>query len=375
MIYFVGVIFSFFLAFILISKKNKSGADTILAAWLLFIGIHLLSVYLFTSTKYIQFPYLLGIDLPMPLIHGPFLYLYCTSLTQQHYKKGLSLLHFLPFVIGYLPFLGFFISSFENKILVYQNQGEGYTEILSVMYLLFILSGVVYVFLSLRLLAKHKKNIANQFSYTEKINLAWLRYLTLGIMLIWLCVIFGTDDYTFTAVVLYILFIGYFGIKQVGIFTFKNPDTEYLQDKTIDVSLATTTNNNTEKYTKSGLGNTTANDIYTQLAEAMQNHKWYKNPELSMGKLSRDLDVPVNQLSQVINTKEQKSFYDYINQLRIEEFKLVVTQPENQKFTLLALAYDCGFNSKASFNRNFKRVTGLSPTEYLKGINITLTEQ
>lgn len=375
MLYFVGVIIAFFLALLLISKKDKSGADKILALWLLFIGIHLLAVYLLTSTKYIQFPYLLGIELPMPLIHGPFLYLYCASLTQQHYKKGLRLLHFLPFVFGYIPFLGFLISSFENKILVYQNQGKGYTEVLSVMFLLFILSGVVYVFLSLQLLAKHKKNIANQFSYTEKINLAWLRYLTLGIMLIWICIIFGTDEYTFTAVVLYILFIGFFGIKQVGIFTHKRPDTAHLQDIAIDTSLAIASNNETEKYLKSGLGNVAANEIHAQLSEAMLNHKWYKNPELSLGKLSFDLDVPVNQLSQVINTKEQKSFYDYINQLRIEEFKRIVAQPENQKFTLLALAFDCGFNSKASFNRNFKKVTGLSPTEYLKSINIALTEK
>ncbi|MNY28251.1 Helix-turn-helix domain protein [compost metagenome] len=69
---------------------------------------------------------------------------------------------------------------------------------------------------------------------------------------------------------------------------------------------------------------------------------------------------------------EKKSFYDYINELRIEEFKIIVVLPENQKFTLLSLAYDVGFNSKTSFNRNFKNITGLSPTAYLQQQKIQL---
>nr|WP_246440606.1 helix-turn-helix domain-containing protein [Rhabdobacter roseus] len=77
------------------------------------------------------------------------------------------------------------------------------------------------------------------------------------------------------------------------------------------------------------------------------------------------IDAQVHHLSQVINEKEQKNFYDLINGWRIEEFLKEVKSEKNKKYTLLAIAYDCGFNSKASFNRNFKKYTGKTPTEYL----------
>ena len=75
MIYIVGVIITFFLAFILLSKSNKTNADKVLFFWLIGIGINLSLYYLIFSEKYWQYPYLLGFSLPLPLIHGPFLYL------------------------------------------------------------------------------------------------------------------------------------------------------------------------------------------------------------------------------------------------------------------------------------------------------------
>ncbi|MBJ7428273.1 MAG: AraC family transcriptional regulator [Bacteroidia bacterium] len=98
----------------------------------------------------------------------------------------------------------------------------------------------------------------------------------------------------------------------------------------------------------------------------MQSEKLFINPELTLNDLAAALNVLPNHLSQVINSKENKNFYDYINQLRVEEFIRLIALSENQKFTLLSLAYECGFNSKTSFNRNFKKVTDLTPSEYIK---------
>jgi AraC-like DNA-binding protein len=80
------------------------------------------------------------------------------------------------------------------------------------------------------------------------------------------------------------------------------------------------------------------------------------------------LNTQPNYLSQVINEKEGKIFYDYINTIRIEEFKRLAVLPESRKYTLLALAEQCGFNSKSSFNRYFKKVTGQSPSEFMKTV-------
>lgn len=91
-----------------------------------------------------------------------------------------------------------------------------------------------------------------------------------------------------------------------------------------------------------------------------------------MSDQARQLDIHPNYISQVINSVEQKNFYDFINEHRVEEFKQLVSLSENQHFTLLALAFECGFNSKTSFNRNFKKATGMTPSTYLEQRNIHL---
>ena len=98
----------------------------------------------------------------------------------------------------------------------------------------------------------------------------------------------------------------------------------------------------------------------------MDKEKPFTNPDLTLNELAKCLEVHPNYLSQVINSLEQKSFYDLINERRVEEFIKLTEEPQTQQYTLLSIAYDCGFNSKASFNRNFKKYTGLTPSEYLK---------
>ena len=127
-----------------------------------------------------------------------------------------------------------------------------------------------------------------------------------------------------------------------------------------------------KKYQKSSLTAEEATRIHQQLQQFMLKDKLFKDPELSLGQLAEMLNIHSNVLSQVINSFEDKIFYDYINGLRIEEFKTLVTNPDNQQYTLLSLAYECGFNSKTAFNRNFKKNTGFSPTEYLSQVKVKL---
>lgn len=391
MLYISGIAITIFLVFILSGKKNKSTADTILLLWLSFAGLHLLLYYLYITANYIKFPYLLGLEIPLPLVHGPFLYLYTSALTSQKNSKKIQFLHFTPFALALFSLLPFITLSSPEKIEVYRQGGKGYELLVNIIFGAVIASGILYTILSLQKLARHRRVLPNQFSYTEKINLNWLTYLIIGSGIIWLLVIFSNDTYIFSAVAIYLLFIGYFGIKQVGIFTNKTPETgsetfNNLVTEAGNINLGTTsvtdevvaaepdTENSKEyvKYEKSKLRKEEIDTIHLQLSELMQTGKFYKNPELSLTNVAQKINVHPNTLSQVINTVEQKNFYDYINLQRINEFKRLVTLPENQKFTLLSLAFECGFNSKTSFNRNFKKVTGLSPTEYLTQNNIIL---
>ncbi|NJK95779.1 MAG: AraC family transcriptional regulator [Bacteroidales bacterium] len=97
----------------------------------------------------------------------------------------------------------------------------------------------------------------------------------------------------------------------------------------------------------------------------MNDKKPYLEPKLTLNALAAELNISVNYLSQLINQYQGKNFYDFVNGFRIEEFKSRVLSPKNQHLTILALAFDSGFNSKSSFNLAFKKHTGLTPSEFL----------
>ncbi len=365
MLYLSGIVVTFFLAALLIGKKGKSEADWLLAIWLTIAGLHLTFFYLFITGQSYSHTYLLGLEIPFPLFHGPFLYLYTKSITRQPLPSWSRWIHFTPIAIVYVLLIPFLLREAEHKVYVYQHRGAGYETIKGAVFLAIVISGIVYVLLSLRSLAQHRRFVQAQFSTTDKVNLAWLRYLIFGLGLIWASLVFRQDAILFGVVVAYVITLGYFGIKQVGIFT--QPSTE------LPTSISFGTDASTKpKYQKSGLDEASADRIHRALTQLMSATKRFTDPELTLAELAKDLNVHPNHLSQVINTIEKKTFFDYINALRVEEFKRVAALPESQRFTLLGLAHNCGFNSKTSFNRNFKQATGKSPTEYLRQSHIQL---
>ncbi len=373
MFHITGIIISLFLAVLLFTKKGKSAADLILALWLTVIALHLSIYYMRISGMYAEFPYLLGLEIPLPLVHGPFLYLYIAALVSQGNKKLPWFIHFIPAAVAYLLLSGFFVLSFEQKIHVYQNNGLGFEKLTSIIRLPIIPSGILYVALSLALLKKHRVNISNRFSYSEKINLNWLVYLTIGIGAIWLSIIIGNDISTFLLVDLFILFIGYFGIKQVGIFTNRaaagrmaGADSKQPKDQESIVPGLNSGAGEKPKYLKTAVDPELMSKIHQELTLLMQVEKPFKDPELNLETLADRMGVSGNTLSQVINSLEQRNFYDYINGFRVKEFQRIALLPENSKFTLLSLAFEAGFNSKTTFNRNFKKATGLSPGEFCR---------
>ena len=96
-----------------------------------------------------------------------------------------------------------------------------------------------------------------------------------------------------------------------------------------------------------------------------EKEKCYLNPELTLSELAAKLDTNTSVLSAVINSGFSKNFNDFVNEYRVNAFKRLAIAPQSKHLTLLAIAFDCGFNSKATFNRAFKKETGLSPKAFL----------
>lgn len=386
MIILIGIILAIFLSLILISKKSKTLSDWTLLAWLITISLHLIIEILVTKEARYSYPFFLGWGFPFPLLQWPFLYLYVLSLTSRERLKVRSLLHFLPFFLSILLFSNFLFLPYDTKIDIYNKKGQGYEAEMTINLIAIILSAIIYTILSSIKLWKYKQSLKNEFSFIEKIKLNWLFYLIIGMTCILLIILCRVDDkYIFSSITGFVIFIGYFGIKQVGIFNqnfISNdnfPITEQFVAQSESFSATNEINTFSEtvpkaKYEKSKISADEVNRIHQKLNELMSKEQLFKNPELTLSEVAQKIPIHPNILSQVINSVEEKNFYDFINFQRVEEFQRIVFLSKNNQYTLLSLAFECGFNSKTSFNRNFKKATNLSPTEYLNQKNIQLQD-
>ncbi|MFT7234386.1 MAG: adenylate cyclase [Cyclobacteriaceae bacterium] len=109
-------------------------------------------------------------------------------------------------------------------------------------------------------------------------------------------------------------------------------------------------------------------EIYRkQLLHFMTDETPYLNPDISLRSLASMINMQPNQLSWLLNVSLGKNFNEFINRYRVETFKTLAKDPANDNITVLGLAYNSGFNSKTVFNTYFKKETGLTPKEFLKG--------
>jgi AraC-like DNA-binding protein len=383
-LYFSAIVLSFFLAFLILTKRNKSYPDYLLFGWLCAIGTHLYSRYLFVEGNGTTYPSLIVLGFSLPLAHGPFLYLYTRVQLTGSTFRPLDLLHFLPAAASVLVFSDFHALPYDAKVDVFRQLGKGYETRLLINTIVLSASGVIYILASFKKLVTYRRNIVHQFSNTEKIRLDWLLYLMIWMVVIWSAVLFTRNDsLIFGAASLFVLWLGYFGIRQVKIFSQPHAGGRELPGTTTEKEnhpAAQKENNGSlpgraeeavlpadvSKYQRSGLGEAEAELIGERLKALLAEQKPFKNPDLKLDELAKALDVHPNHLSQVINSIEKKNFYDLINELRVKEFIDQVSQPGNRQFTILAIAYECGFNSKTSFNRNFKKYTGHTPSDFVK---------
>lgn len=119
-----------------------------------------------------------------------------------------------------------------------------------------------------------------------------------------------------------------------------------------------------QKYAKSGLCGEQLESYKGQLATLMQTEQVYLNSALTLPKLATLVGCPVNHLSQVINSGFDMSFFDYLNQYRIEDAKKLLRLEDGQLQAILSIAFEVGFNSNSAFYAAFKKSSGQTPAQY-----------
>ena len=120
-----------------------------------------------------------------------------------------------------------------------------------------------------------------------------------------------------------------------------------------------------ERYQNSKVSPQRAAQLQKQLLAAMEKQKPYLNANLQMGDLAKMLGCSAHELSQVFSQYMQRSYYDFVAEYRINEFKRLAVQPQYAKYTITALSEQCGFKSRTPFLTSFKKFTGMTPSEFM----------
>ncbi|MBL7818417.1 MAG: helix-turn-helix transcriptional regulator [Saprospiraceae bacterium] len=249
---------------------------------------------------------------------------------------------------------------------------------------------IYYFILSYRLYKDYKKWTLNEFSDPDSISFTWVRnYLVVKLCLtlisianflvVHLSLKKGNDLYALmwwgylmdTLLIYYLSISGYAQsrVKTVR-FTQETPaiviETDNSTEHPIPITLSIESDTVTEKEGTKNKNTLTETDLEawkTKVLTFFATQKPYLNPELTLSDLASNLKTNTSILSQVINSGFSKNFNDFVNQYRVEEFKQKAKSTDYQHLTLLAIAFECGFNSKATFNRAFKKMTGQNPSD------------
>lgn len=324
-----------------------------------------------------------------PFVHGlligPLLYLYVKSITNFNYRLSKNdQLHFVP---ALLYVLWSVLVVVVDKLILkeyYLMNGENDPDFDAWYQWLQKISIIVYLVMAIRYYRQYLKFGFYEFSFAESASLGWLRnflfaFAILTILpliqdLLNLVPAFARLDYKgswyyFFAYALVVYYIAINGYSAVSIplrrLLFEPQLLLQYQSTKLLAGPVKAEDASFEVLQTSG-----EDELITgwknKLAEFIAMEKVYEEPELTLTELAKRLSTNSSVLSKVVNKGFGQSFNDFINQYRVNAVTEKLRNGEQGRQTLLGIAFDCGFNSKATFNRAFKKATGISPKDWIQ---------
>lgn len=363
----IGYFFSLlmWIIFMVRGYREQRLSDKLLG-WIMFILAMELQDYTFGFAGInVLWNELNGFPRGVSLLFGPIVYFYFRAQVNRSFKLGKKhLWHFVPYLLYFLHEISAFVQGPEA---VQLRQESDYNLVLSYVFRFTLWASYIY-YLSKCLLIykKYRAWSIHQFSNTELINFKWFRDFIYA-MIFWLLfrevmnvldafldLPFYQDWWWNLALVAVTFYIGLAGIAQ--------PQPAKIQFE-MDVPDMPDPVNDLHPTAEKG-SDPDKSGIAQRLISLMEKDRLFLQPDLNLYDLAQHLQTGSTQVSATINQVFKQNFNDYVNSLRVEEF-IRLCEMNSEKYTLLSLAYDSGFNSKATFNRAFKKIKGCSPKEFL----------
>jgi AraC-like DNA-binding protein len=372
-IFLLGAVQAFFFGVLLLDRGKNRLPPKLLLLFFSIIGFVLIEHYLFQRKIIFEYPHLLGLTYTFPIILGPILFFYTKSLVNENNAISFRdfLLHAIPFLfVSTFLIYDFYFLSPQEKLIYYEKETQGETSVFIYIAEFFINFSIpFYSIVSLLLLKKHLKQIKQSYSNTKYIDLHWLKIVLICMVFVsFVSVLMGLlsdflnfisyedgDYLMYITITVIIYFLGYYGIKQKPILSNENPISQIESTPTLK-----------PKYATSSLKDAEKEKLINRLTKSMESEKPYLNENLTLKELANKLETTPNNLSQIINEMFNKNFYEFINEYRINEVKSLLADPKYSHYSMLGIAFECGFNSKSTFNSVFKQFTGKTPSEFKK---------
>ncbi len=227
-----------------------------------------------------------------------------------------------------------------------------------VLELLAIIHNAVYILLTMSLVAIFESKSKDAYSFEpQTIFYRSILWVSLIAVLLWgvsYSLSKFMDGYSLSSIGYHIVwFIMSTAIFALGYYAIKSPEFYYpLKRK------------EGEDLSKKALVD--IEDYITTIEDVIKKEKPYLRPRLKLAEFSEMCGIQPHLMSRIINEHYGKNFYDFINTYRTEEFITRIDANALKRFTILQLAFESGFNSKTTFNTSFKKITGLTPREYIR---------
>ncbi|MCZ4409024.1 AraC family transcriptional regulator [Cryomorphaceae bacterium 1068] len=387
--FFFGLVFSLLTLRIGVLRENKA------SKWL--------SLLLFLCTMYIT-PYMLGyanwysggvtreilffVPFMQVFLIGPVVFFYMKSLLDSGFRLSQrEFLHFLPAVLYGVYSLVVFVT---DKLILdeFYFYADGRDKDLANWYQASgLFSMAIYLILSLKYYTDYKKRIFNEVSYADTILFQWIRNFTiafLGILILRVLFFIINPDWgefgsqfwyylSFSFIFSYVAIAGYTNVvkyttlSEIGQSGFNK--YQKVEQKEVEQDDKSQPDSSLLKETKPNqLDEARIVEWKTKLQHLMGENRLYENPRLTLTDVAQELGTTSKLISTVVNQGFRMNFNDYVNQFRVEAVQQRLKAGEHISKTLLGVALECGFNSKATFNRAFKKNTSISPKDFLESL-------
>lgn len=345
------------------NRQKMLGAVLLVLALLAFkILLHTLDWWNTTTWRY--FP--LAID----TLLQPLLYLYTCSLTNKHFSFSrrqwphfiIPTLFLIHAVVVYLCTAG--VTDIAEKDLIAAQ--FRYNTVKLAEDILAIASAFIYGYGCFSIVNNYRKWLFAHESATRYQELTWLRNLLLGSVILVLLLALSSLaanifhwPYAFNYLVIFYVYL----VLLIYFLSFRGYEMAFSGER-IPPYPASKESGPEKEMPSAEL----SPGLADALVKLMQEDKPYLDPELNMSRLARLVGVPAAQVSAAINSHFGQNFRNWVNSYRVEEVKKRLANPAFSHLNIAGIAFDCGFNSEASFYRIFRQFTGQSPKAYLKSL-------